>query len=562
MFGDKAVYKIFAAFGIFIFIVVSVRLFHLQVIEGARYKKFISSQINQNLSVSSNRGNIYDKDGVLLAGNKKTASLFAFRKNIGDKARFFATLSKNGISVNDKSRKSLAKTDSFTWVARRVDIHKADDLVSKVAGLEYFKEDGRFYPQGSLMANVIGFTGVDNEGLSGVEYNLNKELAGKTVTIASMRDSRGNRILFDDKSDVLKPNAEVYLTISSRLQAAAEYLLRDGAKKFGAKNGSVLAMDIATGEILLDASVQSFNPHEYWKYGESVWKNHAFSYVYEPGSIFKAAAFGFLKEQGLLNGKKTVDTSKKLTIAGYTYSDTKDYGVLTVDKVFTHSSNIGMVRLAQNINNKDFYTYLKKCGFGSKTGMYGAPEESGLLKDHSVWSKTTRTSIAIGYEVMVTPLQIVRFYGAIANGGIMVNPKIISKIVTDDEIRKVEHKEERVLKAETAAYVMDLMKKTVEEGTGNRAKTLITKVAGKTGTASIYDASLRKYSKQNYSASFAGVFPAENPKVAMIVVYESPTTSIYGGSTAADVFRRVAEFVSTEMKYIEPSLRVVANDIK
>lgn len=560
MFGDKAVLKIFTAFGIFVSVLVGVRLFHLQVIEGDRYKKFIASQINQNLKISSNRGYIYDNDGNLLAGNKKTASLYAFRKNIGDKARFYSSLNKNGINVSSKAKKSLAKTDSFTWIARRIDVAKADGLAKSVPGLEYFKEEGRFYPQGTLMANLIGFTGVDNEGLSGVEYTLNKELEGKTVTIAAMRDSRGNRIMFDDKSDIVKPDTEVYLTVSSRLQAAAEYLLREGAEKFGAKNGSAVAMDISTGEILLNANVSSFDPEKYWKYPQKVWKNHGFSYVYEPGSIFKTVSFGFLKEKGLLDQNKKIDTSKKVTIAGYTYSDTKDYGVLSVDEVFTHSSNIGTATLARQVKNKDFYDYLKKCGFGTKTGLYGAGEESGLLKDYSQWSKTSRTSIAIGYEVMVTPLQMVRFYAAIANKGIMVNPKIISKIVMENEVRIPENEEERIMKPETAAYLLKLMGETVEKGTGTKARTVLTKVAGKTGTASIYDASLRRYSKRDYSASFAGVFPAENPKVAMIVVYESPTSSIYGGSTAADVFRRIAEFVSTENQYLEPELRMALND--
>lgn len=560
MFGDKAVFKLFAAFGIFIFIVVSVRLFHLQVIEGKRYKAFIASQINTNISVSTNRGYIYDKDGNVLATNRKTASLFAFGKNIGDKGKFFSELSRNGISVGVKAKKSLAKNDSFTWVARRVDIEKADKMVNNIKGLEYFKEEGRFYPQGTLMANLLGFTGVDNEGLSGIEYALNKDLNGKTVTVAAMRDSRGNRILFDDKSDVLKPETEAYLTISSRIQAAGEYLLRKGAKTFGAKNGSVVAMDIKTGEIILDASVQSFDPQQYWKYQKNVWKNHGFTYAYEPGSIFKAVSFGFLKENGLLANKPPIDTSKKFSIAGYTYSDTKDYGILSVEEVFTHSSNVGVAMLAKDVNNKNFYDYLRKCGFGAKTGIYGASEESGMVRDASLWSRTSRTSMAIGYEVLVTPLQMVRFYAAIANGGVMVNPKVISKIITDDQIKKIEHKEERILSEATAKYLLELMQKTVETGTGSKARTMLTKVAGKTGTASIYDAALRSYSKQNYSASFAGVFPAEKPKIAMIVVYESPTLSIYGGSTAANVFRQIAEFVSTENRYFEPELRVATND--
>lgn len=560
MFNDKLTARLFAGFGIFIFIVVAVRLFDLQVIDGERYSSFVNSQINARLSVSKNRGYIYDRDGGVIARNKSTASLYAFRKNIDNYNKFIKDLAGYGITLSQKTKNALAKTDSFTWVARGIDLDKAEKMVGRIKGLEYFKEEARFYPQGSMMANLIGFTGVDNQGRSGIEYALDKELSGKKVTVASLRDSRGRLILFDDKSDVLKSDTEVYLTVSSRIQSAAEYLLRQGAMKFGAKDGSVIAMDIRTGDIILAASVQSFDPHSYYRYPKSAWKNHPFSYVYEPGSIFKTVAFSYLSETGRLNKARLVDTGKKISIGGYTYSDTKNYGVLTVDEVYTLSSNIGTATLIKDERNADFYSFLKKAGFGSKTGIYGLGEESGVLKDASQWSRTSRTSIAIGYEVMVTPLQMARFYAAVANGGIMVKPRIISRMVKNGRVTVPETADERIMSSETAEYILGLMQKTVEDGTGVNARTRLTKVAGKTGTASIYDNKLKAYSKRNYSASFAGVFPAEAPKIAMVVVYESPTSSIYGGSTAANVFRQIAEFVSTEFRYIEPDLRVAYAD--
>ena len=556
MFNDKLTAKLFTGFGIFIFIVVVVRLFDLQVLEGKRYSSFVNSQINARLSVSKNRGYIYDRDGSVVAGNKSTASLYAFRKNIDNFSSFTKDLAAFGIVLNQKTKNALAKTDSFTWVARRIDLDKAEKMVGKIKGLEYFKEEARFYPQGTMMANLIGFTGIDNQGGSGIEYALDKELSGEKVTVASLRDSRGRLIIFDDKSDVLKPDTEVYLTISSRIQATAEYFLRQGAMKFGAKDGSAIAIDVKTGDIILAASVQSFDPHNYYRYPKSAWKNHPFSYVYEPGSIFKTVAFSYLSDTGRLNKSRLIDTGKKITIGGYTYSDTHDYGVLSVDEVYTHSSNIGTATLMKDEKNNEFYSFLKKSGFGSKTGIYGLGEETGVLKDVSQWSRTSRTSIAIGYEVMVTPLQMARFYAAIANGGVMVKPKIISKMIKNDKVTLPETVSERIMSSETAEYILSLMQKTVEDGTGVNAKTQLTKVAGKTGTASIYDNKLKAYSKHNYSASFAGVFPAEDPKIAMVVVYESPTSSIYGGSTAANVFRQIAEFVSTEFRYLKPDLRV------
>lgn len=560
MLSHKIAFKLFSVFGILIFLTVTVRLFDLQVLQGKKYSDFVASQINSQLSVSENRGYIYDVNGNILAGNKTTASLYAFRKNIKNYNEFAKELKRWGITLNSKTKNSLTKTDSFTWIARRIELDKAEKMVKNIKGLEYFKEEARFYPQGSMLANVIGFTGIDNKGYSGIEYALDKDLAGEKVTVESLRDSRGRLLLFDDKSDVLKADTEVYLTVSSRIQAAAEYLLRQGAEKFGAKDGSAVAIDIATGDIVLAASVKSFDPHNYSKYPKNSWKNHPFSYVYEPGSIFKTVAFSYLADSGRLNKSLLVDTSKRYVIGGYAYSDTKDYGVLSVDEIYTHSSNIGTAALMKNEKNEDFYSFLKKAGFGAKTGIYGIGEEGGVLKDAANWSKTSRTSIAIGYEVMVTPLQMARFYAAVANDGLMLKPRIISKIVKDGSDTYPEYVEERIMSSETAQYILELMQKTVEDGTGVNAKTQLTKVAGKTGTASIYDNEAKAYSKKNYSASFAGVFPAEDPKIAMVVVYESPKSSIYGGSTAANVFRQIAEFIAAEFRYIEPNLRVAYAD--
>lgn len=561
MFNSSTIFKLFSVFSFVIFAIVFGKLFYLQVIKYDKYEKMVEVQSDPRLTVFTDRGFIYDKEGRLLARNKSAGSLYAYRKNIPNKYEFFKALENNGIKVSQKTRKALRETDSFTWIARQIDLAKAEKLSSQIEGLEYFVEDARFYPQGTLMANIIGFTGSDNIGRSGIEYFLDNKLEGRKVNVASIKDSRRKVILFEDKGELARPDAQVYLTLSSRIQAGAEHILREGAKKFGAKNGSVVAMDIKTGEILLAANVNSFNPHEYWKYPSSYWSNHGFNYVFEPGSIFKTVAFSYLHNNNKLDRNRLIDTSKKITIGKYTYSDTKYYGTLTVDEVFTHSSNIGMTQLIRNENNnkQDFYNFLIHAGFGDKTGIYGASEEAGIVKPVAAWSKTSLTSMAIGYEVLVTPLQVVRFYGALANNGVMVNPKIISKIVKGNEIAIPEHVETPVLSKETSSYMLDLMRKTVEDGTGQKAKTQLTKIAGKTGTARVYDNKAGAYSTQNYSASFAGVFPAEDPKVAMIVVYESPRSSIYGGSTAADIFREIAEFISTEKHYFEPEIKVVAN---
>lgn len=562
MFKNSTIIKLFSVFSFVIFAVVVAKLFYLQVWEGDLYTRLVEMQSDPKLSVITDRGYIYDNEGRLLARNKSAGSLFAYRRNIPNKYEFFKALEKNGIRVSSKTKKSLQETDSFTWIARQIDLAKAVRLSKEIEGLEYFTEDARFYPQGSLMANVVGFTGSDNIGRSGIEYFLNSRLEGKKVNIAGIVDSKRNIILYEDKLKVSKPDTHVYVTISSKIQAGVEHILREGAKNFGAKNGSVVAMDIKTGEIILAASVKSFDPHNYWKYQPSNWVNHGFNYVFEPGSIFKTAAFSYLHNAKKLDRNRLIDTSKKITIGKYTYSDTRYYGTLTVDEVFTHSSNIGMTQLIRgdSSNKQGFYDFLINAGFGKKTGVYGANEESGIVKPVSSWSKTSLTSMAIGYEVLVTPLQVVRFYAAVANDGIMVNPKLISKIVKGNETAIPEHIEKQIMSKETASYMLDLMRQTVEAGTGKKADTSLTKIAGKTGTARVYDNKIKAYSTQDYSASFAGVFPAKKPKIAMIVVYESPKSSIYGGATAASVFKEIAEFVSTEKHYFDEEIKVVSNE--
>ena len=560
MFSNKAALFGTTIFGILVVVIVFFRLFYLQVIEGDKFVKMVERQSDPRFTIKADRGYIYDNEGRLLAGNKNAYDVYAYGKDIRNKEYLYNVLRDNGVRVTSKMKNSLSKGDQFTYLARGVDLQRAKRILKKVDGVDSYAVDTRFYPQGTLMANVVGFTGVDNEGRTGVEYFLDKDLEGKEFHVLSLKDSRRRIIMLEDKRELSKADTSVYLTISSRIQGGVEYLLRKGAENFRAKNGSVVAMDIKTGEIILSASVKGFNPHLYWKSPVENWQNHAFNYVFEPGSIFKTVAFSYLHNGNKLDRNRIIDTSKKVKIGKYTYSDTKYYGMLTVDEIFTHSSNIGMTHLMKNEDKMAFHEFLISSGFGHKTGIYGASEEAGIIKDVRNWSKTSITSMAIGYEVLVTPLQMLRFYAAIANNGIMVNPKIISKIVKHDEVLKPNHEEKQILKPETAKYMLELMQKTVEAGTGVRAKTAITKVAGKTGTARIYDNTVGDYSTTNYTASFAGVFPAEDPKVAMVVIYEGPRSSIYGGSTSANIFREIAEFISTEKQYFEPELKVVANE--
>ena len=234
MFKDSTIVKIFSVFSFVIFAIVIGKLFYLQVLDAEKYTQFVQSQSDPKLTVLTDRGYIYDKEGKLLARNKSAGSLFAYRKNIPNKYEFFKALEKNGIRVSSKAKKNLQETDTFTYIARQIDLAKAVKLSQEIEGLEYFVEDARFYPQGSLMANVVGFTGSDNIGRSGIEYFLNNRLEGKQVNIASLKDSRRRIILFEDKLELSRPDTQVCYNIFKNTGRSRIYFKR-GCKGFWGK---------------------------------------------------------------------------------------------------------------------------------------------------------------------------------------------------------------------------------------------------------------------------------------------------------------------------------------
>jgi cell division protein FtsI (penicillin-binding protein 3) len=499
------------------------------------YTKLVQAQSEVQLTFIKDRGLIYDRVGIPLAQNRKVASLYTFGKNIDDAASFIKALSLNGISVPKNMQATLETKKSFVWIARHVDITLAKKVKEAVPGVEFCIEDSRFYPEGKVLSGIIGFTGVDNQGLEGIEYYKDSVLKGTAFPVNVMKDSRGKYILFDD--GVLKTGADsgVVLTVDSRLQVVSEGILQNDMKEFRAKKAIVLAMDVRTGDIVLAATAVN---------GQAETKNYATTYLFEPGSIFKTVTFSYLAEKGLYKPEERVNTSKPFMIYGHTIKDVYPYTSLTQAEVFIKSSNIGTVTLTSGINREDFYSFLVRCGFGAKYGIDGVAEEVGLLREPKKWSGLSLASLSIGQEIMVSPMQMVRFYAAVANGGIAVQPRIIDYTFEHGKRQYISVQSQRITSKETADTLMGMLISTVETGTGRRAHTGTVNIGGKTGTAQLIDQVNKTYSKTDYIASFAGIFPAENPKIAMIVIYEAPKSSIYGGATGAETFKKIAEQVA------------------
>ncbi|WP_415238693.1 peptidoglycan D,D-transpeptidase FtsI family protein [Seleniivibrio woodruffii] len=538
----------FSWFAVFIFCLMGAKVVYLQTAQNDFYAGKATRQSKGVMESTKGRGLILDANGSPLALNKKSASLYVFPEELKNRQAFIDRLRREGIKISAGKKRRIMNGKGFVWITRNVEVADAKRIQEEIPEIEYVLEEQRFYPERKLAASIVGFTGIDNEGLNGVEYRYNDVLEGSKFQLLAMRDNKGKRIIFEDPQKKKDVDTVVYLTIDEYLQGLSEEILRQDTAEFMADKGMAIAMDAQTGEIIFAASSGGFDPNEFRKSPQSEWKNYPASFLYEPGSIFKPVLFSLLLDKHNLNTNRAIDCENGMyTLYGHTIKDVSKSGILSVEQVLIKSSNICMVKLSDGISKKEFYEYIKSLGFGDKTGISGVIEEEGLVRNYKRWSGLSKPSISIGQEILVTPLQMVRFYGAIANGGMLMNPKIVKKVEKGGETFTPKNKEERVFSEATAKRIQGLLEKVVKEGTGKNAYSDYVEIGGKTGTGQRIDTETGTYSKTGYVASFAGVFPADNPKIAMVVVYKEPKSSIYGGVTAARTFRSLAEQVSMHL---------------
>lgn len=532
---------LYVYFIFFICFIIVLRLAYLQIVKYDYYTDLAENQVEKVIEITNNRGVIFDRNGNLLASKKKGASIFLYGKGFSDYLSLKNALRQVGIYMNPGEVKSLAQSNGFRWVKRGIDLSQAYRLKDIYPEIGIIKHEMRFYPNNSLSADIIGFTGIDNQGLFGVEYKLDSILKLQKTTFSALRDSRGNLISLENKvsRDIEKM---VYLTIDSQIQRVSEIILENDTKAFGAKLGFAAAIDVYTGDIIFSASYPTFDPNKYYEYPKSLWKNELTQFLFEPGSIFKPIIFSFLIESGLINENERIYCENgSYRVGNHIFNDVRPYSNLNIYDIMVYSSNIGMVKLAGRLNAEKFYKYLKQVGFGNKTNVYGLSEENGYVRPVKDWSKLSKYSITIGQEVLVTPIQMLRFYAAIANDGFLVKPRVINRIVPEGYFDS-EYK--RVFSSDTSNILKGILKEVVIRGTGKNARAALFDIAGKTGTAQKFDTQLKRYSKRDYIASFVGFFPVKKPKYAMIVLYDSPRKSIYGGTTAAKTYKKIAEQIA------------------
>ena len=520
------------------------RLVTLQLVQGPKYRARAQRQQERRIELSGRRGPILDRQGRELAVSVEVSSVYAIGEEIEDPEGAAASLAPLVRSPREKIRERLSEAKGFVWIARKVDPAVADQIrLAKLAGIHLVAEPRRFYPKGNLAGAVLGYVGLDDRGLSGLEYTYEKVIQGKPGEMVALTDAR--RSTYGESETPGRPaqeGAALTVSLDSGMQFAAERELEATLTELDAKSGSVVLLDPWNGEILAMASAPGFDPNQYSRYSAESRRNRAIADAYEPGSTFKIVTGATALDRGLIRLDEIIETGHgMIKIGKVTIREDKhhDYGSLTLAGVFEHSSNIGIIRVGLRLGPERLFEGASAFGIGHPTGVDLAGEAGGIFRPLSRWSALSNASISMGQEIALTALQLARVAAVVANGGLLVQPRLVTAIRRPDG--RVEHPAAappvRVISEETARSLRSILAGVVERGTGSTAAIPGFTVAGKTGTAQ--KAGPGGYQAGRYVPNFVGFVPADNPRVVAVVVVEEPKGKYYSRDVAAPLFARV-----------------------
>jgi len=527
--------------------VICARLVYLQVFRYGDFEQRAQHQQQRTTEVSAKRGIIYDRAGRELAMSVSVDSVFAVPTDIPDLAQTISLIAR--ITKADP-RELLAKckaSRTFCWVARKADAEIAGRIRSlNLRGIYFQKESKRFYPKRDLAAQVIGYVGTDDEGLSGIEREYEDKLHGKPGQMLISVDAR--RKYFGSVEKQPEPGENVVLTLDEKIQYIAERELEAAMQQTHAESGTVIVENPHTGEILALANRPTFNPNLSREITPQKLKNHAVSDVYEPGSTFKVVTIAGALEEKVTRPDEVFDCQMgSIVFNGRRIHDSRPHGLLTVSDVLAESSDVGSIKIGLRLGEDRFYKYIRGFGFGQQTGIELPGETRGLTKPPSRWSKVSIAAISMGQEIGITPLQLVGLVSTMANDGIYLAPRVVAATSQQRNAPQTiafhPVNEHRVLSAFAAAEMRQMMQGVVLHGTGKKAILEGYSSAGKTGTAQKVDPTTRAYSHTKYVASFAGFAPVNNPAVTIAVVLDSAVGLHQGGQVSAPVFNRIAQQV-------------------
>lgn len=554
--GNSHRRALFVAIGLVAWMLaIGARLVQLQVNQHDDLTARARNQQLGAIETSAVRGQLLDRQGRELARSIETASFFADPrevKNTEETARQIASITgQDRAELANRLNDAKDGNKKFIWITRRLDVGAASKLDAlNLDGIYSRKEPKRFYPNDSLAAHVLGFVGLDEIGQSGVEQYYNEKIRGQPGKVYLERDGSRERRVFDSYEVQPRPGQTVVLTIDQTIQYRTEQALGAAVERTHAKSGTAIVMDPQTGEILALANAPSFDPNQPPKGATEDRVNGALQTTYEPGSTFKVVAYSAAIEKGLVKPEDKIDCQMgQITVAGRLIHDHHPFGVLTIADALAQSSNVGAIKLGLLVGDEAMYEYIKRLGFGARTGIDLKGESPGILRTLNRWQPSSIGSIAMGQEIAVTPLQMATAYCAIANDGMLVKPHLVRELRSPDGTVLFQAKPEtrRVLKPETTAALRNMFEGVTLHGTARKAQLDGYTAAGKTGTAQKIDPRTRTYSTTKYIGSFVGFAPVKNPAVVIIVVLDEPQGSYHGGDVAAPVFQEIAERILPEL---------------
>ncbi|KKR95028.1 hypothetical protein A3A55_00095 [Candidatus Roizmanbacteria bacterium RIFCSPLOWO2_01_FULL_40_14] len=530
------------------FTLIWLRLFYWQVLSHELLSNLADNQHFFRLEIPPARGEIRSRDGTPLVANQTAYLVFAEKKYVDDIEEYSEKLAP--ILEEEEASISGLLNEHDVWVPikHQVDEQTVDKIKElELAGLGFEREDKRFYPETSMAAHLLGFVGKDAlgkpKGYFGLEGFYDKELAGQPGFLLQERDAYGNPIVIG-KIDRIEPKhgRSLVLYLDKTVQFIAETKLKKALEKYGAKAGNVVILDPKTGGILASASYPNYDPLLFSEFPDEYYRNPIVADTYEPGSTFKPLVMAKAFELKKLKPTDTYDESGPVTVSGYQIKtwNSEYHGKISMSEILQYSSNVGMVYISSMLGKDGMLSLLSDLGLGSKTGIDLQEEAETFMRDENEWRDIDLATTSFGQGIAITPIQMIRAIAAIANNGVLMEPRLVKEIVSEDG-KKIEippKETRRLYSAPTAKVIAELMVDAVEYGEAQWTVTKGFRIAGKTGTAQIPVEG--HYDSDKTIASFVGFGPVENPRFVMLVTLREPTSSPWGSETAAPLFFDIA----------------------
>jgi cell division protein FtsI/penicillin-binding protein 2 len=520
----------------------------LQGVRAQSLAKLGESQHRETVVIPAARGTIFDRRGLQLALGEQATTVYADPSRVTSPRRVAEAAAQTlGLDSAEVLGKIADRSLGFVYIERKADPARAAALERRhLAGLGFYPEERRSYPQGSVAAQLLGYAGVDNRGLAGLEFGFDKQLAGRPGRETIIRDPAGRAIDVHGEA-AARQGSDVFLTLDHTIQANAEQVLRETVRTWSAKSATAIVLDPRTGAVLAMAVQPGYDANRFPQVRPWLQKNRAVTDTYEPGSTFKLVTVAGALSDGLVAPNTRFTLPYSIQVADRVIHDAEQRGTetMSVAQILSRSSNVGAITLAKSLHEAGLAQWIDRFGFGQRTGIDFPNESPGIVLPVDRWSGSTIGNVPIGQGIAVTPIQMASAYGAIANGGVWVQPHVVDHVAG---LRPKRPKRKRIVTPRIDRELVKMLKGVVAEGgTGTYARIQGYQVAGKTGTAQKPDGH-GGYASNRYVASFVGMVPASRPQLVILVTVDEPHGNIFGGVVAAPAFARIARY---DLQYLE-----------